>query len=232
MSRFREGWTKVISICIVDDHLLAREGLTTLLGYQSDFRVVGAVANSDELGLLMAKDPPDVILMDIKLGHENGLKLTARLQRMYPDVHVIILSNFDEDPLVIEAISVGAAGYLLKDCSSALLTHTIYAVTAGAMLFKKELLMRAFERLAPIDAGESLSAQLLTEDERAVLSYIAAGEGNRETGMLLHLSEATVKKRVQSILSKLGVSNRTEAVALATRTRTISALPHRISTKL
>ncbi|MEI6622151.1 MAG: response regulator transcription factor [Actinomycetes bacterium] len=215
---------KTISVGIVDDHALTREGLSTMLARRPDFRFTRAVSNGAELRTLMDEDPPDVILMDIKLGDESGLELTKSLMANHPDLRVIILSNFDEGPFVIEAISVGAVGYLLKDCSSSLLFHTICAVTDGGMLFKKELLEQAFSAVprAP-DSAEATAAQSLTEDELEILALMATGARNRAIGIRLHLSEATVKKRVQSILSKLNVSNRTEAVALATRTGVISS---------
>ncbi|MGV1006268.1 MAG: response regulator [Candidatus Nanopelagicales bacterium] len=212
-----------IAVAIVEDHALAREGLSTLLGQQPDLRVVGAVADSAGLLHIMNTDPADVILMDIVLENENGIALTRQVVRAHPNVHVIVLSNFDEGPFVVEAITAGAAGYLLKDCSTALLLHTIHAVTDGAVLFKKELLVRAFEMVPPAASEEEPAAvRSLTEEELKVLTLIASGTRNRVIGTQLNLSEATVKKRVQSILVKLSVTNRTEAVAVATRAGVIS----------
>lgn len=207
-----------IAVGVVDDHALAREGLRNLLTHERGMRVSGTVADGAELKALMKSDPPDVILMDIKLKTENGLDLARWLRQEHPDVHVIILSNFDEGPFVIEAISAGAAGYLLKDCSSALLLHTIHAVTDGAVLFKKELLMSAFQGISTgASAREKLAISSLSSDEREVLTVMETGARNRVIGLKLHLSEATVKNRIQAILAKLGVANRTEAVAVATR---------------
>ncbi len=207
-----------IAVGVVDDHALVREGLEALFEDAEGIRSAGSVADSSGLRAIMSLDPPDVILMDIKLKEENGLTLAHWLHEMHPQVHVIILSNYDEGPFVIEAISVGAAGYLLKDCSSALLLHTIHAVTDGAVLFKKELLMRAFEG---VNAGGSpkdkAACARLTKEEGAILAMLETGARNRIVGMELHLSEATVKNRIQSILVKLDASNRTEAVAIATR---------------
>ena len=207
-----------ISVGVVDDHALAREGLEALLIRSRGMRVAGMAADGAQLKTLMSEDTPDVILMDIKLQNENGLDLTRWLRDEYPKVHVIILSNYDEGPFVIEAISVGAAGYLLKDCSSALLVHTIHAVIDGAVLFKKELLMLAFEGIASsANATEKLAMQSLTTEEHSILAQMETGAHNQAIGLHLHISKATVKNRIQSILSKLGVANRTEAVAVATR---------------
>ena len=207
-----------ISVGVVDDHALAREGLEALLIRSRGMRVAGMAADGAQLKTLMSEDAPDVILMDIKLQNENGLDLTRWLRDEHPKVHVIILSNYDEGPFVIEAISAGAAGYLLKDCSSALLVHTIHAVIDGAVLFKKELLMLAFEGIASsANATEKLAMQSLTTEERSILAQMETGAHNQAIGLRLHVSEATVKNRIQSILSKLGVANRTEAVAVATR---------------
>ena len=207
-----------ISVGVVDDHALAREGLEALLRRSRGMQVAGMAADGAQLKTLMSENAPDVILMDIKLQNENGLDLTRWLRDEHPKVHVIILSNYDEGPFVIEAISAGAAGYLLKDCSSALLVHTIHAVIEGAVLFKKELLMLAFEGIASsANATENLAMQSLTTEERSILAQMETGAHNRAIGLRLHVSEATVKNRIQSILSKLGVANRTEAVAVATR---------------
>jgi len=207
-----------IAVAVVDDHALAREGLETLLTHTRGMKVAGSASCGADLKALMIESPPDVVLMDIKLQAENGLELTRWLKSEHPDVHVIILSNYDEGPLVIEAISVGASGYLLKDCSSALLLHTIHAVTDGAVLFKKELLLSA---LSVLDSGASIPERdgmaTLTREEVRVLKIMATGARNRAIGAQMHLSEATVKNRVSSILAKLKVSNRTEAVAVAAR---------------
>jgi DNA-binding NarL/FixJ family response regulator len=207
-----------ISIGVVDDHALQREGLEALLIRSKGMQVVGMAADGAQLKTLMSQSAPDVILMDIKLQNENGLDLTRWLRDEYPKAHVIILSNYDEGPFVIEAISAGAAGYLLKDCSSALLVHTIHAVMEGAMLFKKELLTLAFARIASsTSVTETLAMQTLTPEERKILSQVETGAHNRIIGLRLNVSVATVKNRIRSILSKLGVANRTEAVAVATR---------------
>jgi|GEM_PF-218247 len=207
-----------IAVGVVDDHALVREGLEHLLEHAPGIRLAGSVADGCGLRALMSLDLPDVILMDIKLKDESGLQFARWLHETHPQVHVIILSNYDEGPFVIEAISVGVAGYLLKECSSALLLHTIHAVTDGAVLFKKELLVRAFEN---VNAGGSekdrAACALLSKEELAVLTMMETGERNRIIGLKLHFSEATVKNRIQSILGKLGASNRTEAVAIATR---------------
>lgn len=214
-----------IGVGVVDDHALVREGLETLLENAPGIRLVGSVADSSGLRALMSLDPPDVILMDIKLKDENGLKLAHWLHETYPQVHVIILSNFDEGSFVIEAITVGAAGYLLKDCSSALLLHTIHAVTDGAVLFKKELLRSAFKNAnaAGSEKDRAACARLSTE-ERSVLIMMESGARNRTISLELHISTATVKNRIQAIFDKLGASNRTEAVAIATRAGIVAPL--------
>jgi len=210
--------TETIAVGAVDNHALVREGLENQISKSPNMRLAGTVADGAGLKRLMSLDPPDVILMDIKLENENGLELTDWLLKTYPEVHVIVLSNYDEGPFVIEAISVGAAGYLLKDCSSALLLHTIHAVTHGGVLFKKELLMRAFEGLKDeTSAKDRVTRANLTEEDWVVLEMMETGAHNRAIARKLLLSEATVKNRVQTILVKLDASNRTEAVAIATR---------------
>jgi DNA-binding NarL/FixJ family response regulator len=204
-----------VTVAIVEDQALTREGLQALLALCSDIEVVGVAFDSVGLRPLLEVNTPDVVLMDIQLERENGLKLTRWVRHKYPGVQVIILSNFDEGALVTEAISAGAAAFLLKDCSSSLLAHAIHAVTAGAVLFKKELLESAFKRTPQASRESTRAVARLTDSELAVLAQLSSGAGNRAIAAALTLSEATVKKRVQSIFTKLSVKNRTEAVAMA-----------------
>lgn len=210
---------QAISVVIVEDHALTREGLELLLAQHPNIQVTGTAVGIASLRKLLDKERPSVVLMDIRLGQENGLKLTQWVLERYPAIHVVILSNFDEEALVIEAISIGASGYLLKDCSSSLLAHTIHAVTDGAVLFKTELLVRAFNsvRHDKTDEPSAETIKRLTGGELAVLARLSSGEGNRSIAIDLSLSESTIKKYMQSIFAKLDVKNRTEAAALATR---------------
>jgi DNA-binding NarL/FixJ family response regulator len=211
----RRGSIQRVTVAIVEDQALTREGLEALLARHPDIEVAGAVVNSAGLRPILEKSRPDVVVMDIQLGQESGLKVTQWVRQHYPEVHVVILSNFDEGPMVIEAISIGASAYLLKDCSSSLLAHTIRAVTHGAVLFKKELLDRAFTCVPRASSEGTRAIARLTKGELAVLAQLSGGAGNQSIAETLIVSESTVKKRVQSIFTKLCVKNRTEAAALA-----------------
>ncbi|MDP4013249.1 MAG: response regulator transcription factor [Candidatus Nanopelagicales bacterium] len=203
-----------IRVAIVDDHDLACEGARSMLDRDKHIQVIGCAHDRDTLTELVAAKEPDVVLMDIELGPpENGLALAKWLRSKLPRVHIVFLSNYDEDAFVVEAIASGASGYLLKDCSGPLLTHTVHAVVGGMTLFRRDLLDKAMKMTKMGDARSRHMVAQLTPAEREVLIHLAAGEVNKDIADRLIVSESTVKKHVQSILKKAGASNRTEAVA-------------------
>lgn len=205
--------TDCVKVLIADDEMLTRAGLGAVFETADDIEIVGNASDAGETKKLVRELTPDVILMDIQMGSEDGLSVTRWVREKHPDVKVVMLSNYDEEPLIVEAIASGASGYLLKDASRALLCHTVHAVTYGAVLFKKELLERAMRGVHSADHETAEAYGMLTERECSVLDEVAKGIGNRAIGVNLAMSESTVKKHVQSILLKLGVDNRTEAVA-------------------
>lgn len=204
-----------IRVLLVDDHPMVREGLRAMLQTDPELVVVGEAASGVEAKRLVAEQAPAVVLLDIQMPGEDGLHIARWAKTRHPAVKVVVVSNYDEAPLIVEAIAAGASGYLLKDCSRSLLCHTVHAVTSGAVLFKEELLRRAIRRAGQVDREAAVRVATLTNRERDILRLIALGKSNRSIGGSLFLSESTVKKRVHAILTKLGVSNRTEAAIKA-----------------
>ncbi len=207
----------MIRVLVVDDHVIVRHGVRSVLANHADIEVVGEADSSANLFAQLATLQPDVILLDIRLPGQNGIEITSRLKREQPQVRVIILTTYDDDELLFGALRGGADGYLLKSASAEVLADAIRQVSRGERLLSPALvgkMMREFESLAK---GKSRADSGLTEQELTMLQMIAAGATNKEMAEKLYWSEVTVKRKVQDILEKLGVANRAQAVAEAAR---------------
>lgn len=204
-----------ITILLVDDQRLMRDGLRTLLELEDDFVVVGEAANGEEALARYAEHLPTIVLMDVRMPGMDGVEATRRLHTQWPNVKVIILTTFDEDEYVFEGLRAGALGYLLKAVSSDELAAAIRHVAAGQALIDPAVTRKVvdvFARLAPptrpLNAG---LAEPLSERELAILALVANGLSNREIAERLYLAEGTVKNYVTSLLGKIGARDRTQA---------------------
>lgn len=205
--------TRPIRVLVVDDHLVVRRGLATLLLAFDDLELVGEAKNGAEALELCATARPDVVLMDMVMPRMDGAEATAEICRRYPEVRVLVLTSFVEDALVKRAMGAGAIGYLLKDASAHELAEAIRSAHAGHPTLAAEALnsiMRMASEPAPAQQPEDLTAR-----EREILALMACGQTNTQIGARLGISQATVKFHVSSILGKLDAASRTEAVALA-----------------
>jgi DNA-binding NarL/FixJ family response regulator len=208
-----------ISILIVDDQSLFREGLRTLLSVQPEFKVVGEAGNGEEALRLAAGLHPAVVLMDLRMPVLDGVTTTRRMRSLLPDCRVIVLTTFDDDEYVFEGLRAGAVGYLLKDVSSEKLYEAIRAAARGEYFLLPSIttkVMEEFSRLSelvpePIEpAADPLSAR-----ELEILNLVATGASNKEIASNLVIAEGTVKNHLTNILSKLGVKDRVQAVLKA-----------------
>jgi NarL family two-component system response regulator LiaR len=207
--------TGPIRVLVVDDHLVVRRGLATLLLAFSDLLLVGEAQNGAEALELCATVQPDVVLMDLLMPEMDGVEATHAIRARYPHIQVIVLTSMDEYDYVQRALVAGAEGYLLKSISADDLATAIRVALAGHPTPAPE----SFEDMAravhaPEPARPEPGANL-TAREHEVLGLLAHGLTNTQIGAQLNISRATVKFHVSSILSKLGVLSRTEAVALA-----------------
>ena len=215
---------KRISVLIVDDHPVVREGLRAMLATDEAVEVVGEAGDGAEGVAKTAEHEPDVVLMDIRMPNLDGIEATRRIKAQNPATAVIVLTMYDNDAYVIDAVRAGAGGYLLKDASRDLLVSTIRAVHCGGTLIKTALLREAIAGLVDTAAERSKENSQATEGleeltprEREVLPLLAEGCTNKEIGRQLVVTEDTAKKHVQSIIAKFGASDRTHAVMKAAR---------------
>jgi DNA-binding NarL/FixJ family response regulator len=209
----------VIRIAVADDHPVVREGLVAMLETEPDFQVVGTAATGPEAVALVAREDPDVLLLDLELPELDGVGVLRRLTAEGGRVRVIAFTVFDTDERIIGAVEAGAAGYLLKGAPRAELFAAVRTVAAGGSLLAavaSSAVLRRVRGQAPA-AGPTL-----TPRERAVLDALALGLGNKQIAVRLGVSERTVKFHVSSLFAKLGAGNRTEAVTLAARAGLVS----------
>lgn len=202
-----------IRILLAEDQTLLRQGLRTILDLEPGLAVVGEAADGEEAVQEAIRLQPDIVLMDVQMPRRNGVEATALITAACPRTHVIVLTTFDYEEYVFDAVKAGAMGYMLKDVPAPELIDTIRRVDAGESFIQPQVaskLLAEFGRRASRPADEEL-----TERERDVLGLLAGGASNREIAARLYLSEGTVKNYVSNILAKLHAANRTQAVALA-----------------
>ena len=206
-----------IRVMLVDDHTMVRRGLATFLKAFEDLELAGEAESGEAAIQLCARIMPDVILIDMVMPDLDGAATTRAIRRQFPQVQVIALTSFKEGDLVKHALEAGAIGYLLKDVSADELADAIRAAHAGRATLSPE----AAQALVEIANRPPAPGLDLTERELEVLALMVEGLNNTQIAGRLTVSPSTVKSHVSNILSKLGVTSRTEAVALALRNRLI-----------
>jgi DNA-binding NarL/FixJ family response regulator len=209
-----------IRLLLVDDQALFREGLRILLSVHRDLEVVGEAANGKEAVELAADLKPDVVLMDLRMPVLDGVGATRLVRQEHPQTAVIVLTTFDDDENVFEALRAGAAGYLLKDVSSDKLVEAIHAAARGESFLHPSVAAKViaeFTRISgqPARPGAQPLVEPLSERELEILAIMATGATNREIAGQLYIAEGTVKNHVTNILGKLDARDRTQAVLKA-----------------
>jgi DNA-binding NarL/FixJ family response regulator len=205
-----------IKVLIVDDHTVVRDGLSTMLGRQEDFAVVGDAKNGLEAVKKAADAKPDVVLMDLRMPEMNGVEAMREIRAKDQNVKFIVLTTYDSDEYIFDAIEAGAKGYLLKDASRDELFNAIRAINNGESLIEPRVATRVLDRLAQLSRQESVPhGETLSDREIEVLQLMAKGSANKQIAASLSISESTVKTHVANIFQKLDVNHRTEAVTQA-----------------
>lgn len=195
-----------IRILVVDDHYVVRMGLMGVVSLEPDMEVAGEAADGAQAVEMFARCRPDVVLMDLRMPLKDGIWATAEIRSKHPEARILMLTTFDGDTDIHRAVTAGAQGYVLKNSTRATLIPAVRAVAAGQRWMPKEIATR----LAARNIFEDL-----TDRELQVLEQVAKGLANKEIADVLKISEHTVKGHLKSILGKLLVADRTEAVAKA-----------------
>ncbi|RMI33483.1 response regulator [Nocardia stercoris] len=199
-----------ITVLLVDDHTIVREGLRGMLSAEPDLAVVGEAGSAGEAEVLAAHLRPRVILMDLRMPGGDGLRATERILAAHAGIHIVILTTYDTDSDILRAVEVGASGYLLKDASRAQLADAVRAAARGETVLATTVanrLAHSLRRTVPRLSGRELE----------ILAHVAQGKTNASIGRALHISEATVKTHLLRAFAKLEVGDRTAAVTTATR---------------
>jgi DNA-binding NarL/FixJ family response regulator len=195
-----------IRILIADDHFIVRMGLTALVNMEPDMEVIGEAANGAQAVDIFGKLNPDLVLMDLRMPVKDGIEATAEIRNKFPTARILMLTTYDGDEDIHKALQAGAQGYVLKNSTAEALIPALRAVAAGQQWIPKDIASRLVSRK---------SFEELTPRELQVLHQLAKGLANKGIADTLNISEHTVKDHLKSILGKLRVADRTEAVTTA-----------------
>ncbi|GIW06445.1 MAG: DNA-binding response regulator [Dehalococcoidia bacterium] len=210
-----------IRIMLVDDHEVVRQGLKTLLERRERLAVVGEAGTVEEAVREALRTEPDVIVMDVRLPDGTGVEACREIRAERPTTKVLMLTSYADEEAVFASLMAGASGYLLKQTRARELVNAIETVATGGSLLDPAVAERALQRIRAVAAGERTpeerQLESLTEQERRILPLIAEGKTNKEIANELILSDKTVKNYVSSILSKLGLTRRSQAAAFAAK---------------
>ncbi|HJQ40369.1 MAG TPA: response regulator transcription factor [Thermoanaerobaculia bacterium] len=207
----------MIRVCLVEDQTIVREGLRALLKLNPDIAVVAEAADGDEAIGVIEREKPDVVLLDLRMPKRDGVGLLKALRERGTQPPSLILTTFDDDSMLFEAVRAGAKGWLLKDVSLERLTSAIRTLAAGGTCIEPvitERIMRALDG-SNVAFDSADLPEPLTDREKTILRFLAGGYSNREISELLNISDGTVKNHISSVLAKLGVRDRTRAVLKA-----------------
>jgi DNA-binding NarL/FixJ family response regulator len=208
----------MINVLICDDQAIVRDGLELLLNLERDIEVVGLARDGDEAVDLVAAHEPDLVLMDLKMPGMNGIEATRQIRTHYPEVHVLVLTTYDDDAWVFDAIRAGASGYILKDTPREEVLKAVRGTVVGQSFVDPSVAGKLLGHVANQQTRPaSTLTDKLTEREVDVLGLLARGLTNADIATELYLSEGTVRNHVSAIYTKLGVDDRTQAAILALR---------------
>ena len=205
-------------VLIADDHVIVREGLIALLNMADDIKVVGEAADGREAIDMTEQLRPDVVLMDIRMAELDGVQATREIRARFPEVHVIALTNYDDDEYVFDCVRYGASGYLLKDVSPEDLVKAIKSAVRDESLVDPSVLNKVLTQFRQLtEDGSNHADDKLSTREQEVLEALTAGLSNKEIAQRLYIAEKTVKAHFSSIYRKMNVSTRSQAIVVAVK---------------
>lgn len=218
-----------MKVVICDDQAIVREGLAMLLGLERDIQVAGVAEDGAQAVDLVAQKAPDLVLMDLKMPGMNGIEATRQIRARFPEVKVLVLTTYDDDEWVFDAVRAGASGYLLKDTPREEVIRAVRGTVAGRVYLDPAVAGKVLEQAAGRQTRPaSLLTEKLTDRELDVLRLLACGLTNADIAARLYLSEGTVRNHVSAILAKLGVQDRTQAAVLAIQHGLTDEDPNRV----
>jgi two-component system response regulator DevR len=216
----------ITRVLIADDHAVVRAGLRALLEKNGRFRVVAEASTGEEAVRLAQQHQPDVAVLDVRMPGMSGIDACRRIVKSVPNCHVIMLTSYAEDELVMAAIQAGASGYVLKRIGDDELVQAIERVSRGEGILDPAMTSAVFEQVRKANQTQIASAFAdLTPQELVVLAHVAEGMTNRQIAVKLFLGEGTVRNYVSSVLQKIGAANRAEAAAYAVKHNISDLIP-------
>ena len=214
---------KIVKVLIADDQTLFREGIKDVLTGEKWISVVGEAADGEEAVALAKKLKPDVILMDIKLPKMDGITATKAIKKTEPNINILMLSSFEDEAHVMDAVQAGANGYLSKMLPAAELVNSIRTFTTEGLMIPQQMMSKLLQGLRKMGEPNAPTQAMLTKTEVKVLDMLGSGLSNKELAIELNCSVKTIKNHLNSAFHKLGVTSRTEAVVKAIKLGIISS---------
>lgn len=212
----------MINVLLVDDQEILTEGLKMILGKEADINICGTANNGKKAYELCKCNAPDIVLMDIKMPEIDGARATKLIKQDFPDVNVIVLTTFNDDEYIYEALKNGASGYILKDATPKEIADAIRAVHNGGALIQPEVAAKVLNKFSEMAKGEQYNnidsrVELLTNRESDICRLVGEGKNNIEIANELYLSKGTVKNHITKILNKLELRDRTQLAIFAVK---------------
>lgn len=205
----------MIKLLLADDQDILTEGLKLILGSEEDIEIVGTADNGKKAYELCRIRKPDLVLMDIQMPEVNGVEATAMIKKDFPNIKIIVLTTFNDDEYIYDALKNGASGYLLKDTSTAEILKAVRTVYKGGALIQSEIAVKVIDKFSQLAQKTEYKyidprVELLTDREIEICRLIAEGKSNKEISEELFLSQGTVKNHITKILLKLDLRDRTQ----------------------
>jgi DNA-binding NarL/FixJ family response regulator len=207
-----------VRVMVVDDHPIVRQGVRSLLSTAPDLALVAEAENAQRAVELALSQQPDVILLDVRMPGDSGVDCARTLRRLLPAAKILMLTSFDDDDIITQALAVGVHGYLLKSASDDHLAQAVRAAHRGERVLSPPVIDRLVEQMGELGRERALrDLGLNGADDERLLRLLVAGAGNAQMAAELHLSETSVKRRLQELFAKLGVATRAQAAAEVVR---------------